>query len=43
MTFMSSLKRILGTAATGRAVLAKGGASMPGENVEKLHVNNRDN
>lgn len=31
MTSTSNLKRILGTAATGRAVLARGGVSMPGE------------
>lgn len=33
---MSNLKRILGTVATGRAVLAKGGVSMPGEKI--LHL-----
>lgn len=36
MTSTSSLKRILGTAATGRAALAKGGVSMPGDKKHAL-------
>lgn len=35
MTSMSSLKKTLGTAATGRDALAKGGGSMPGEKKKK--------